>query len=1739
MAKKLLALLLSFALCFSLIPAGLAEDIEIIDEPEDLVIEDGTQAVPPADGLNEVVASGECGDNLTWTLDDAGTLTISGTGDMWDFEEHSPEWYGYRDAVLSIVINEGATSICDYAFELCRNLSSVSLPKGIITIGHAVFSECSALTSLVIPEGVKSIGGGMASWCSNLKSVIIPASVESIGSMAFSFCPELKTAGPIGGDYDIQFGWTDSIPDGAFYETDYLTSVIIPDTVTYIGENAFAFCNLTDIIIPENVTFIGKYAFFYDAGITNITIPERVTSIGEGAFTHSGLEIISIPSSVEYIGEAAFCTHSLLSITVEEGNTRYKSIDNVLFSKDGNTLLCCSGGKTGSYVIPDGVTVLYAYAFSECRDLTSVTIPKGVTSIPNEAFSGCESLQNLTIPDTVSSIGNCAFYGSGLTNLTIPAGVKSIGGASFGCTNLTEIRFLGAAPSFGFECFFNVTGGIKAYYPANDPSWTEELIEDLTQQFCGAVTWFPYTPPEIIASGECGDNLTWTLDEDGLLTISGTGDMYNYDQGLDIYGESTAPWSSFRSDIKKISIETGVRSIGIYAFSGCAFSEVTIPNSVTEIGANAFFYCSSLSYVKIPRSVTKMGDRVFYMCNKLKTAGPIGGGYDIEFGWTESISDYAFFQCTSLVSVSIPESITSIGSSAFYQCCSLTNITIPDSVISIGRGAFSACSSLTNVMIGCGTTSIESLAFSNCENLTDIFVADNNQNYEAIDGVLFTKNGTELICCPGGKSGEYLVPEGVSIIGEWAFYRCLKLESIKIPNSVISIGAGAFDSCSSLTSVNIPNNVTSIGDCTFIACSNLQSITIPGGVTSIGGWAFDSCSCLTEIRFLGAAPEMENDCFLHVTATAYYPANDPSWTEDVMQDYGGTLIWVAYTPGSEILASGVCGDNLTWTLDDAGTLTISGTGDMWDLYNCADVPWYNQCSSIKCVMFDSRVTSIGTNAFYNCGNLESVTIPAGVTSIGEFSFSCTGLTSVTLPVGVTIIGDAAFLECRSLTSVTIPSSVTIIDGRAFLDCISLTRVTIPDSVTMINTLAFSGCSSLTRIIFEGEAPYFGQDCFSSVNAEVFYPADVSNWIEDVMQDYGGTLIWVAYTPGSEILASGVCGDNLTWTLDDAGTLTISGTGDMWDYDYDRLAPWYDNDYQKTIKNLDICDGVTSIGSWAFAWCVNMESVEIPDSVTSIGIYSFYSCSALNSVIFGDGLTSIFGYAFSNCSSLPSINIPSSVTYIGENAFMDCSSLTTVFYDGYAEAVDFYLNNDDWDYDGIMYRWFSDGNDALFNAIWYYGKTLEEGWYLCGENLLWQFNNSTRTLSIKGSGAMWDFPYDYSTYENMQPWKEYVSKLVAVEFPSGILSVGKNAFRNCNKLRGVTIPEGVSDIQKYAFYGCSNLAYVTMPESVINIGWSAFANCTSLTTVELPVGLTSISNSMFDGCSNLTKVLIPVGVTSIGDWAFFGCSSLLSITIPDGVLSIGNGAFSVCNSMNSVIVPSSIISIGYQAFYYCISLTSVTIPSSVKSIGSDAFEDCKKLKQIVFIGEPPAIYSDSFSRVTATAYYPDDGSWWEDDMQDYGGDITWVPYSEIMDLASEAEDYTKGSTEVSQGIVLSSGETIFTVASEGDKAVLVAVKNADGSYTPLTCTTDENGVHRFSANIDADSEIVLAFRGDVNLDGRVRATDGTEIKKHVAGITTITGVVNLLAADTNGDGRIRATDGTQVARSLVGTDTIAW
>ena len=683
----------------------------------------------------------------------------------------------------------------------------------------------------------------------------------------------------------------------------------------------------------------------------------------------------------------------------------------------------------------------------------------------------------------------------------------------------------------------------------------------------GAVTW---TKTE-------SDGLTWTLYEDGTLTISGMGAMKDYN-----INDTQSPVINHQN-VKKVVVEDGITNVGNYAF----------------------YFCENLTSLTLPDSVTSIGDS-------------------------------AFDTCRGLTDITIPEGVTNIGDCAFYDCSNLTSITIPDSVTSIGNGVLEACSSLKTISISCKSTLKKNNFGSQAHLVSHI-------------PHILTKTAAKAATCTEDGNKEY-----------WTCEHCGKyfLSDDTNPETAKAVELSEFIISAShkLTKVEAKAaTCTEDGNKEYWTCEHCGKYFLSDDTDPETAKAVElSETILPAIQHKNATIRGA----VEPTETA------PGYSGDRYCPDCDTVLEKGYTYWIE--------DNLTWKLYEDGTLNISGTGAMKNYtdYSSNQSPVFDN-DTIKNVVIEDGVTSIGNSAFEGCGGLISITILDSVTSIGNFAFSgCVGLTNITIPNSVTCIGMKAFGGCSGLTSITIPNSVTSMGEGAFEFCSSLTSILLPDGITSIEVGAFVNCESLT--------------------------------------------------------------------------------------------------------DITIPDGVTSIGDWAFEDCSNLTSITIPSSVTNIGIRAFDGCSNLTSITIPDGVTSIGDWAFYHCNSLTNITIPGSVTNIGHSTFFGCKNLTSI---------------------------------TILDGVTSIGMSV--------------FSSCESLTDIIIPNSVTSIEED--AFSNCK-------SLTSITIPNSVTSIENFVFLGCSSLTDVTIPDSVTSIGTWAFKDCSSLTSITIPNSVTSIGEAVFDNCNDLTDI---------------------------------------------------------------------------------------------------------------------------------------------------------------------------------------------------------------------------------------------------------------------------------------------------------------------
>ena len=800
-----------------------------------------------------------------------------------------------------------------------------------------------------------------------------------------------------------------------------------------------------------------------------------------------------------------------------------------------------------------------------------------------------------------------------------------------------------------------------------------------------------------------------------------------------------------------------------------------------------------------------------------------------------SIGGSAFYNCTGLTSITIPDSVTSIGKETFSNCIDLTNVTIGNGVTSIGDSAFRDCG-LTSITIPDSVTSIGDSAFYGCSKLQDLYITDIMAwcNISGLNNLMWYGSSNKRLYINNELVTSITIPDSVTSIGEYAFYGCSGLTSVTIGGSVTSIGERAFRNCTGLSSITIPDSVTSIGYEAFRNCTGLTSVTIPDRVTSIGENAFYNCSGLTSVTIGNSVTSIGygafNGCYrlvevcnksaLSITADSSSNGYVAYYAKNVYTNEGGSKLatdengYVIYMDGYEMILVAYHGTNTELVLPlyitkinqnafkDCTELTSITIGDSVTSIGSQS---FHGCTGLTSVTIGSGVTSIGSSAFYGCTGLTSITIPDSVTSIGVGAFAgCTGLTSIIVVEGnskyhsagnclietatktllsgcktseipsdgsVTSIGSDAFRGCTGLTSITIPDSVTSIGEDAFFGCSGLTNITIPDSVTSIGRYAFMNCTGLTNITIP--------DSVTSIGDRAFYDTT-----------------WYNNQPDGLVYAGKVA------------------------YKYKGTMP--------SNTSIVLKEGTLGIADFAFQGCSGLTSITIPDSVTSVGYAAFSGCTglikiigpsdavsavakqcdskAIAEIVITSG-TSISDCAFRDCTSLTTVTIPDSVTSIDGSAFSGCTGLTSITIPDSVTSIGF---------------------AAFFGC----------------------------------------------------------TGLTSVTIGNSVMSIGSSAFWGCSGLTSITIPNSVTSIGSSAFYNCTRLASIS--GSATNVGTVAKQAEPTSFTVNITSG-TSIGDYAFSNCTGLTSVTIGNSVTYIGSQAFYNCIGLTSVTIPDSVMSIGESA----------------------------------------------------------------------------------------------------------------------------------------------------------------------------------------------------------------------------------------------------------
>ena len=1483
-------------------------------------------------------------------------------------------------------------TIEDEAFYGCINLDNAILTKTVQIIRHGAFTNCKKLTIFTdytnLPFG----------WKDGITEDI-KVSYKNEGTIAKigDFIYELKE--------DVLVNYLHVAKILKYVGTD--SNVVIRNIVNYAGYS-------------YTVNEISASIFDNFKDVEHLAIPNTITKIEDGAFDDCNNLIYNRFDQGYYLGDTRnpynvfikAVSNDISTITINKNTEIFYGTglkDCKVLSKIsmrevyGGYLAYIFGGKDCKFnevYVPSTlkeVTItdcseINSFAFYNCNNIAKIELPKNITKIGYKAFYGCNNLTTINLPNSIKQIGEGAFrYCSGLKSITIPSNLKTIEKEVFAnCKNLTNIVIPKSVNSIEIGAFTGCEKLEKIILPFIGNGSDEAHFGYIfgASSYSNNRSYVPTNLKEVIITGG---------------TSIGSSAFYNC------------------SSLTSIEIPNSVTSIRNYAFYNCSsLTSIEIPNSVTSIGMAAFYECSSLTSIEIPNTVTSIGSGAFNSCSSLTSI-------TIPTSVT-SIEQSAFYNCSSLSSISLPfvgngSERTHLGyifgANSYYDNSSYVPTSLKEVIItggtSIGRYAFYDCSSLTSIEIPNSVTSIGDYAFSGCTSLTSItlpFVG--NGNGKSHFGYIFGANSYYDNSSYVSTSLKEVIITTGDTLDDYAFYNCNNVTHIELPNSLINIGSHAFEKCNLLETV-MAVNVEVIGDYAFSDAINITRINtetdgeikLGKNCVSIGDYAFKNLSMISKVEILSNNVSYGKAVFygMNNIKTLYMSSKSSKsemFTISNSSSYPWRLSGDKYISGNKGVNNST--STITFTFTQALTINISYSVSSEASYDKFYLK-HNSTTVIDGISgnstgtrtilvspSDKLVFSYSKDGSSASGN-DQAQFSYTITDVGYSYLGNYFEEDSTNSIVPTTLEDVTITNCENLSSsflsgissiknISLPDTITI-ENEAFADCVNLHTISISNEFTKIGDSVFSNCSNLTNVYYKGtiedwcKIPFNNEYSNPMYYASHIYMLNENNEYQEVTEivipetiieignyQFSGfknvTNILISSSVTSICVGAFSGTDNLTCIKVDSGNKVYDSRDNC-----NAIIETATNTLVIGFMNTIIPSTITRIGEYAFSYCNNLISIEIPTSVTSIG-----------------------QSAFSGCSSLTSIEIPDSVISIGSSAFSGCSSLTSI-------TLPFVGNGSDQTHFGYI---FGNVPTSLKEVIITGGTSIGYGaFYGCSSLTNITIPNSVTSI---GGAAF-----------------EYCTSLTSIEIPNSVTSIGGAAFEYCTSLTSIEIPSSVTSIEGSAFKDCSSLTNVVISNSVTSIGNSAFEGCSSLTNIEIPNSVTSIGSSTFEGCSSLTSITMPfvgngsnqthfgyifgassysdnskyvqtslkeviiTSVTSIGSSAFYGCSSLTSIEIPNSVRSIEWYAFGGCSSLtsmtlpfvgngsdkahfgyifgasscsdNSTYVPISLkeviitggTSIGNYAFEGCSSLTSIEIPNSVTSIGEDAFRNCSSLTSI--------------------------------------------------------------------------------------------------------------------------------------------------------------------------------------------------
>ncbi len=1522
----------------------------------------GTSHTPTCDTVytaqfipdKEMVEEGECGTSLRWCVYDDGELYIYGTGDM---DYSAAPWDKYKAYIEKVTVLDGVTSIAANAFSNMPALAEVSLSEDIVSIGDNAFSN-SSVKEIALGENVLSVGASAFLNCASLEKINIPAALVTFGADVFKGCTSLVSAGPEGGEYNITYGWTDAIPQYAFYSAENLKNVVIAPTVTEIRSCAFAYSGITEAAIPaavksiasyafsncksllsvqmaEGLESIGNYAFDACSALAQIELPSTLGTVGDYAFRASGLKTVIIGSGISTLGDYVFnnCS-SLEEISIPASLTVFgcdcfkgcsAKLKKVNYS--GTLAQWCSISFESTLAVP---TCNGAELYINGELVTSVSDADNISGVSPFVFYGNSGIEDVSLS---VDVGNYAFYNiPTLKKVTLKTGCTNLGAYAFGkCQNLAKVILpasivtVGTAPFDSNVGTLLTTAGPVGSGCSIEYAWTEAIPSNV---FYNCRSLVSVTVIKNIKN--VGTNAFYGASNIAKVYFEGSVMKWasiTFETGNDIVANAEPVCVDSKDDVFFIDLTVvGKGKANLSSTTAIAGDEITITLSDYEEDG---YMPGTITVDSVPisgKAFTVTGNHsVVVTFDFYKTVKHWGQDYVASNGnW----SSYVVYEDGELYIYG--EGDTNSGNSGSWDTYAdeITSVRISEDFTTVSGYTFAGLSSVKSIVIPDNITSIGQYAFKNCTALESV-----------------------------------TIPESVTEIDDYLFQGCTSLKEVSLPNSITAIPSASFSGCSSLEYIYIPSGVTDIGTYAFQNCTSLKYIILPSSVKSVANYAFRYDEALDTVFYVGTEEQWQsvsvgstyNSTFINanvrfvssaddvVRLSAAQCENGKVHLNETMAVKGDVVsLYSVATPGYKLknftvdgsavdvlsitvtdnhvigaefefyktpVCSWQCGDNVWAALYENGELHIFGAGKMSDYSSPNNLPWYEYRTQIKTVTVDAGVTSIGDRAFVSCSALTAVTIPEGVTSIGDYAFS----------------------GCSALTAVTIPESVTSIGVGSFSGCSSLTFVTIPESVTSIGVGSFYGCSSLAGIEFMGNAPTVGITPFPSKKAGEFlihYHENTTGWTSPLWNEYYTVCVEDMSSEYSALNSSNINSQGILFTLNEEALTAIVGTNSNSYGDYNNSGYYGVGDGNVVIPDVVTKDGKTyrviGIGSYAFAKNKAVKTVELGANVTSIDSNAFWDCQnftaftvsagsthykAVDGILFDWGQYNLYCYPAGKTGE--SYTVPASVKTIGQSAFSYNKHLKEVTVPETVNAI---------------------------GSMVFHGCTSIE-------KLTLPFIG--KSLNATSYDAEFAILYEADTSGALVP-----ESLKEVIITGGKLS--DNAFEGCRYIERITLPANDTEIPYYAFNYCISLKYLAfadtvdeleqlgeghlvIPERITFIDYEAFRCCYGFEYIHIPASVESMDSNVFIECKSVKEFIVDEanayfcsdewGVLFTEDKSkllFYPAARVWPYyNVPDEVKEIKNYAFYYCENLVNLYIPEAAETFYYSSIAACPGLTVCT------------------------------------------------------------------------------------------------------------------------------------------------------------------------------------------------------------------------